>query len=79
MEFKVHGQTFDDDKFWRLFEWLQDQKEGAKFNISEIANNPAGMLAHLKYYVDITTIHPEFVGIEFNEKNTMFKILQRWN
>ena len=74
MTFDVHGQPYDDEKFWNLLEWLQDQKEDSKHNINQVAANSPGLVAHLKHYIDTTSEIEEFVNVEFNDQFTVFKI-----
>ena len=69
-----YGEEYDDKKFWAMFEWLQTKKPGDNMSIAAVSKDPAGLLAHLKYYIDTVKPHLEYRQIEFIRRFSMFKI-----
>jgi len=74
MAFEIHGQPYDDTKFWKLFDWLQCQPIGSKHNVNQVSKDSKKLVAHLKYYIDTTSQNEICVNVEFNDDYSMFKI-----
>jgi len=74
MAFEIHGQPYDDTKFWKLSDWLQCQPIGSKHNVNLVSKDSKKLVAHIKHYIDTTSQHAEFVNVEFNDDYSMFKI-----
>ena len=75
-EFEIHGQKYNDQKFWQLVTWLQQQRPGSKHVVDHVSIDPPNLVAHLKYYIDTTGATAGFLDVEFNDNFTMFKILK---
>ncbi len=74
MAFEIHGQPYDDEKFWKLCDWLNCQPIGSKHNVNQVSKDSKKLVAHIKHYIDTTRQHAEFVNVEFNDDYSMFKI-----
>lgn len=64
---------YNDKKFWILFEWLQNLKEGERVNVATVSRDPSSFVFHLKHYIDSVRDLPEYIQIEFNTNYSMFK------